>query len=608
MVTPFDELVDASRTRREDAATSAERAWAILDAAPDGMLLTDGDGTIQAVNQQVERMFGYQRSALIGREIEVLLAERLRERHLAHRAGYHAAPAVRVMGERLQLRARRRDGSEFPVEVSLSPLDDVEGPAVVVSVRDVTERHRINAHTRRIQAAIDAVHDGVFMFENDSLRFVYANEGASVQTEYSNSELLDMTPLDITPGYSRAQFEELIAPLLAGDVPHLLFRATHRSKSGRDLPVDIVLEHRAGGSHPLFGAVRFDSEPDSLLVAIARDVTEQVAVQRRLELSEGTFRASFDNAPVAMTVARLDEDGRSVLERVNRAFAEMLGRPMSSLIGVDATELEHPGDRQSSRETAVAMGTGTRDSFIGEARYLRADGTAVWVLVHSCVIDRLDGVLTLTHVVDLTDRRARQVEHEQLAMIEDRERIARDLHDLVIQRLFGAGMKLNSAVASLGPAAAQAHEVIDELDETIRELRSAIFSLHNRDVTVTVSDEVALAIDQSVDRLGFRPSLAIEGPFDAIGTLPATELTALIREALANVARHAGASHAKVRIIVTPSAVVLTVSDDGCGIDTSRPRGHGLENMERRATGLGGTFDIRAPAFGGTELVCTIPR
>lgn len=585
---------------------SPGRIWGMLESAPDGMLMTDADGVILAVNQQVERLFGYDRADLLGREIETLLPERLRDVHRAHRTRYRAEPNVRAMGEGLKLRARRSDGSEFPVEVSLSPLMDDEGLAVVASIRDVTDRQRASAHTRRIQAAIDAVHDGVFMFEPDTLRFVYANSGASVQTGYSNDELLAMTPLHIKPGFTRQQFESLLAPLLAGEVAHLAFRTIHRQKSGLDVPVDIMLEHRTNTALEL----ERTSESAALLVAIARDVTEQVAVERRLVLSEETFRTSFENAPVGMTLARVGNDGRRMFDRVNDAFAHMLGRSAESLVGVDFADVSHPDDRQQTVAAAIEMARGDREAIVNEQRFLRADGTAVWVLVHSSVIERSDGARMLTHVVDITDRRERQAERERMSTMEDRERIARDIHDLVIQRLFGAGMKLQAVIPEMGSETAvnRTHETIDELDVAIRELRSAIFSLQRRDADRSVTDEVSLVVEECVDRLGFRPTFVVDGRLDTVGEKRSTQLIATVGEALSNVARHAEASAVEVRIEATTSVLTLTVSDDGRGIDPDSSPGNGLTNMAKRATDLGGDFVVRSPESGGSELVWTVPR
>jgi PAS domain S-box-containing protein len=571
------------------------------------MLMTDGNGVILAVNQQVERLFGYDRADLLGREIEILLPEHLHHVHRAHRTRYRAEPMVRAMGGELQLRARRSDGSEFPVEVSLSPLQDDDGFAVVASIRDVTERERATAYLRRIQAAIDAVHDGVFMFEAHTLRFVYANDGASVQTGYSHDELLTMTPLHIKPEFTREKFEALIAPVVNGEIEHLAFRTVHRSKSGHDMPVDILLECRrdADNAHESTGV---DTNP--LLVAIVRDVTEQVAVEQQLALSEQTFRTSFEQAPVGMSVTRVLPDGMRILERVNESFTRMLGRSVDALIGSDFIDITHPDDRQQSIDAWVEMSDGTRNAFIREQRYLRADGEYVWALVHASVIERVDGIRTLTHIVDITDRRERQAERVRVTTMEDRERIARDLHDLVIQRLFGAGMKLQAVIPQMGSetAVARTYETIDELDMTIRELRSAIFSLHRRDSDRSAADDLELAVEQAVDRLGFRPTLVLDGPLGAVAEKQVVELEATVREALSNAARHAGASAVEVRVEVTHTSVNLTVIDDGRGVDPARPHGNGLRNMAERASRLGGSFELDTAEAGGCTLRWSVPR
>jgi PAS domain S-box-containing protein len=122
-------------------AQSAEaRMGAILDAMPDACVIVDGDGRIVRVNTQTERLFGYDREELLGRLVELLLPERFRRGHVRHRAGYRSAPRPRPMGAHLDLCAQRKDGSEFPVEVSLSPLETAKGALVISAIRDVTVR------------------------------------------------------------------------------------------------------------------------------------------------------------------------------------------------------------------------------------------------------------------------------------------------------------------------------------------------------------------------------------------------------------------------------------------------------------------------------------
>jgi signal transduction histidine kinase len=199
---------------------------------------------------------------------------------------------------------------------------------------------------------------------------------------------------------------------------------------------------------------------------------------------------------------------------------------------------------------------------------------------------------------------------ERVAVFEDRDRIARDLHDLVIQRLYATGMSLQGALSLIGsPEVAQrVSDSVDDLDETIREIRSAIFALQTRHDSrpVGLRARILQVADDMTGALGFPPALQLDGRLDdEVPDDVSEHLLSALREALSNVVRHAGASKVDVQVQAA-AQLSLTVRDNGSGIKETGHRS-GLGNLEQRARKLGGSFRIAPAAGGGTELDWRVP-
>jgi signal transduction histidine kinase len=198
----------------------------------------------------------------------------------------------------------------------------------------------------------------------------------------------------------------------------------------------------------------------------------------------------------------------------------------------------------------------------------------------------------------------------ELALFADRERIARDLHDTVIQRLFAVGLSLQGVARVVDPPSVgeRIGAAVDELDLTIAEIRGTIFELEGRQGSGARAD-ITRTVTEARDALGFLPSVHFEGPLDAaIDSEISAEVQAVVREALSNVARHAGARTAEVIVIATAQELQVTVRDDGGGmIGGASAGGHGLRNMESRAERLSGVFQIGSTPGEGTSITWRVP-
>ena len=215
-----------------------------------------------------------------------------------------------------------------------------------------------------------------------------------------------------------------------------------------------------------------------------------------------------------------------------------------------------------------------------------------------------------------TETELRDVQ-DRLASMHAREQIARDLHDVVIQRLFAAGLTLQAASRLIDreALAQRALTTVDEIDRAIRELRQAIFGLHALDEQELVASELAGLAKAFGDLTGFEPVVRL-GALPVLSPDLRHDLAAVVREALSNVAKHAGASHASITVAVQDAALMVRVLDNGSGPPSAtatepaadeRLTGQGLNNLGARAKARGGTMTFESVGGGGSELVWTVP-
>ncbi|MFJ7776935.1 GAF domain-containing protein [Streptomyces yangpuensis] len=309
--------------------------------------------------------------------------------------------------------------------------------------------------------------------------------------------------------------------------------------------------------------------------------------------------------------------------------AHRAGRPVTALQVSDdgrcATEASAQGRDGSGPDAAV------RDGAVRDAAVRDATGPAVAVPLGTAGGEGR-GVLLLSRsagepafgegeleplvafagqaaiALELAERRR---DAEQIALLEERDRIARDLHDLAIQRLFATGMTLQSAARLVEHegAAERVGRAVDDLDETIKIIRSTIFGLRTKDRESGpgLRARVARAVGYAAPSLGSPPRLTMEGLLDTdVPAQIADHVVAVLGELLSNAARHARATRVDVNLRAAGGEVALTVSDNGTGIP-AQGRRSGLRNLDERAQVVGGSFTVETPEEGGSRLVWRAP-
>ncbi|NBB93648.1 MAG: EAL domain-containing protein [Gammaproteobacteria bacterium] len=280
----------------------------LLDAVPDAMVVVDRKGRIRLANCQAETMFGYERQELAGRSVEALVPERFAGGHAAQRRSYFDDPEVRPMGARMALQGRCRDGREFPVEISLSPLESEEGMLAVASIRDVTERRRIEAEQRwqaDFSRGIVNSLPGIFYLVEKSGRMRQWNANLETVTGYSAEELGAMTVWDFFEPSEHQKADE--AMRMVFEEGRALLKAPLLLKDGttRDY-------HFQGRSISLGG--------EEFLTGLGIDMTDVYRTEAALDYLSGLQRTLVEASKrfIALGSADLDDVITDVLGRVGR--------------------------------------------------------------------------------------------------------------------------------------------------------------------------------------------------------------------------------------------------------------------------------------------------
>jgi PAS domain S-box-containing protein len=280
----------------------------LLEAAPDALIEVDNRGRIVLANQSVKRLFGYEPGELLGKSVDVLVPDQFKSVHGERRQSFMGAPSIRPMGSGLKLSARRADGSEFPVEITLSPMQMADGIHVAAAVRDISEReHLVIEAARNAEQArtlFEAYPVPAYVYDRETLQFLAVNDQAAAEYGYSREEFLERTALDIRP----VEDQERFLAALRSNEPAGLQSWRHRRKDGSVFDVDTIVHD-----------VVMNNRPARMVVAY--NVTERR--RREEELQEAKLKAEAASRAKSEFLASMSHELRSPLHTIT-GFSELL--------------------------------------------------------------------------------------------------------------------------------------------------------------------------------------------------------------------------------------------------------------------------------------------
>lgn len=365
---------------------------ALLETAPDAMVIIDKDGLISLINRQTEQLFGYGRAELVGQSVEILVPERLRDRHLGHRTGYFHDPNVREMGAGLELSGRRKDGTEFPIEISLSPLDTEDGTFATAAVRDITDRKKAAEQFKNL---LETAPDAMIIIEKNGL-INLVNQQAEHLFGYSRKELIGQPVEILVPetlrdrhvGHRDGYF---VDPKVRGMGAGL--ELSGRRKDGTEFPIEISLS-------PL------EPEDGRFATAAVRDITDRKKSQEQI-------RDLLETAPDAMVII----NQKGIITLVNRQTERLFGHTRDALVGqsVEILVPQRLRDQHVGHRTGYFTDPKVREMGAGlELWGSRADGTEFPIEISLSPLETEEGRFATAAVRDITDRKKAQAQFKNL--------------------------------------------------------------------------------------------------------------------------------------------------------------------------------------------------
>jgi PAS domain S-box-containing protein len=590
----------------EEAQSSRNELGAILRGVADGITAQDPSGRIIYANDTAARLTGFPSAGdLVEASLDELMArfeimdEEGRPFSADNLPGRRALEGEEGAEEVMRFRILAT-GEERWAIVKAMPIFGEQGTVrMAVNVfRDITESRRteeeLKASEERFRATFEQAAVGVAHVGLDG-RWLRVNNKLFEITGYPREELIQKTFQDITHPDDLGADLEQARQLLAGEIETYSMEKRYIKKDGSTIWINLT------GS-----LVREPSGEPAYFIAVIEDITERKRAEQALSQSESRYRAVVEQS--ADGIYLVDAGTGRILE-INPALQDMLGYGTDELRGMELHEIvaHDPEDVYANVERTLREGK----RFIRERDYRRKDGSVVEVEVAASAIDYGDKQVICAAIRDITERKRAEEARREIRDAE-RRRIARDLHDGVLQDLSytsaaiglimlqaeGARLKeqLQAAIDAVRRGAEGLREVVNDLrieDEDGRPFAEMVESLVRRNRTMAKHVEI------SMDVGGWVP----DAPLGETGT----QASRIIQEALTNARRHSQAKRISVSLRMDGPDLIAEVADDGVGLGSETLPGVGLSSMRERVAIIGGDLEIESEKEWGTRVRLRIP-
>jgi PAS domain S-box-containing protein len=582
-----------------------------IEAAANAIVVVSQKGKIVLVNSRTEKIFGYRRKELLGQPVEILVPQPLRDHHVRFREDFHSHPKARAMGAGRDVYGRRKDGTQFPVEIGLKPIEADEGTWIISSIVDISERKQTEEALRESEQRFRSI--------ADSAPVLIWTSGQDKQCNYFNKTWLDFTGRSMEAELGSGWTKGVHATDLKTCMDIYSQSFDRREKFG----MEYRLRRHDGEYRWIFdvGVPRFN--PDHSFVGYIGscvDVTERKRAEETVRESEERLRLA---ARVGKMFAYEWDIATDVVVRSDEA-SNILGLAGESMTVTHRQVVAslHPGD-QAKLIRSIAALTPESPNIQISSRFLRLDGSEIWLerTGHAFFDEHGRMVRMIGMVADITERKLTE---EALSKVsgrlieaheEERIRIARELHDDIGQRLALLTIELEQLKENSSDFPGRVRRSLDQIWKQASEIATDTQSL-SHELHSSKLEYVGLESAMRGFCNEFAKQHMVEVKFTA-RTIPSSLsheislcLFRVMQEALHNAMKHSGVQHFEVKAEGSTKEIHLTIRDAGMGFDPELARnnqGLGLISMTERVNLVGGTLSITSKPGTGTEITIHVP-